>query len=240
MKTAPNPYLDVEPRPEFSGYVEKCLHDPSSKKLCVLGNLLLCSHDSYHECLEAHGNGKRQAKIIEAQPPQPESDTDVTFSIEVATLQLRFLISNDTRESLSLAKLLVQTYDTFFRKKKREFKMYLERTVYYDYAYAMRLIKAYNNPLLIEFWNELGTHKTLLCNRIKDLTPDTIIEIIPMTTREARTFLFPPSVKQPKKTKGNLDELIESLQVFDLVPLNHDDRLRLRTVLRTMLEEVEP
>lgn len=239
MKTATNPYSDIESRPEFS-HSEKCLHDPRSKKPCLLGNLLLCSYDTYHECLEANGNGNRQEKIGQIQPPQPKSCSDATFSIEVATLQLRRLVSGETRESLSLAKLLVQTYDAFFRKKKKEFKIYLEQTVCYHYVHATKLIRAYQNPLLIEFWNELGIYKIFLCNRIKNLTPDTIKEIIPMTTREARSFLFPPSVKQPKKKKANLDELIESLQVFDLVPLNHDDRLRLRTVLRTMLKEVEP
>jgi hypothetical protein len=222
-----------------------CIHDDTGKKACFLENLNLCVHDSYLECLQDNGHKLKPKRKPKPKEPlammEPQDKRIDSFNaLDMATEQIKGLIRQGSEGSLELAKLLTQTHKTFFnngQKRNKPFKDYIEQEVQYHYSYAINLVKAYSNTLLVENWVGLGTFKLFQLIRVKNLTLETVTAVFPMTARETKTYLFPPKPKQSIMNDG-VDKLIENLETFDTAPLNTDQKKRLRIAVKDMLRDL--
>jgi len=189
-------------------------------------------------------------------PPAPETDRpaviitpyDVNdgiienvFTIELATACLKDLIQNETKNSKSLAQALLQVKEKFFSEngKKKGWKVYIEKEINFTYRQAQNLMKGYMNPIILEFWDDLGIGKISLLNRYKDpITSELINEIVPITHREAKTFLFPPCT-QSKQKASKLDTLINSLKNLKPSELAPQARNKLKLVLQETIRQLK-
>jgi len=189
-------------------------------------------------------------------PPRPEAERSTTiitsydvndgiienvFTIELATACLKDLIQNETKNSKSLAQALLQVKEKFFSEngKKKGWKVYIEKEINFTYRQAQNLMKGYMNPIILEFWDDLGIGKISLLNRYKDpITSELINEIVPITHREAKTFLFPPCT-QSKQKASKLDTLVNSLKSIKIADLDKQGRTKLKKVLQETLKTLK-
>ncbi len=201
-------------------------------------------------------DGKATADPPPPAPPRPEADRpaviitsyDVNdgmienvFTLEIATACLKDLIQNETKNSKSLAHALLQVKEKFFSEngKKKGWKVYIEKEINFTYRQAQNLMKGYVNPIILEFWDDLGIGKISLLNRYKQpITSELINEIIPITHREAKTFLF-PRCTQSKQKASELDTLVNSLKSIKIDDLDKQGRTKLKKVLQETLKNLK-
>jgi hypothetical protein len=192
-------------------------------------------------------------------PPQPEADRPAVIfmpydandgiieknksqnvsTIELATACLKNLIKYETQNSKSLAYALLQVKEKFFSEKgkKKGWKFYIEKEINFTYSQAQNLMKGYTNPIILEFWDDLGIGKISLLNRYKQpITSELINQIVPLSHREAKVFLFPSSTKSKPST---VDKLITDLKGLNPSELAPQTRTKLKKVLQETLKTLK-
>lgn len=192
---------------------------------------------------------ERPATIITSYDANDEiietvGKSNVTFielsSLDLATSLLKREIACENGSQINLAHILSNIYQQFFnngKKRNKEWKVYIEKTIDYHYQNATKLIRAHRNPLLLEYWQQLGTGKLFMLLRKKEFNIETIQEIIPLSYREAKTFLF-PSLTISKQKASKLDTLVNSLKSIKIVELDKQEKTKLKKVLQETLKEL--
>lgn len=162
-------------------------------------------------------------------------------SLDLATSLLKREIACENGSQMNLAHILSNIYQQFFnngKKRNKEWKVYIEKTIDYHYQNATKLIRAHRNPLLLEYWQQLGTGKLFMLLRKKEFNIETIQEIIPLSYREAKTFLF-PSLTISKQKDHKLFTLINSLKAIQNVELDKQEKTKLMKVLQETLKTLK-
>ena len=161
-------------------------------------------------------------------------------TIELATACLKNLIKHETQNSKSLAYALLQVKERFFSEKgkKKGWKIYIEKEINFTYSQAQILMKGYINPFILEYWDDLGIGKISLLNRYKQpITSKLINEIIPLSHREAKVFLFPPLTKS--KSISPIDRVIKDLKRIKPEELKETLKEKLKLVLQETLKTLK-
>jgi len=162
-------------------------------------------------------------------------------SLDLATSLLKREIACENGSQMNLAHILSNIYQQFFnngKKRNKEWKVYIEKTIDYHYQNATKLIRAHRNPLLLEYWQQLGTGKLFMLLRKKEFNIETIQEIIPLSYREAKTFLF-PSLTISKQKDHKLFTLINSLKAIKPADLDKQGKTKLKLVLQETLKQLK-
>ncbi len=164
-------------------------------------------------------------------------------SLDIATETLKSFLNRENQNSKLLAQVLACIQEQFFpqpegKRSNKKWRDYIIKTVRYDYNYTLKLIRAWNTPILQEFWEELGMHKLQMLLRYKDkITPELIIKIISMSTVEAKKFLFPRSTKSKEPSK--VDKLITSIRAIKPSELAPQTKNKLKLVLQETLRTLK-
>lgn len=165
----------------------------------------------------------------------PKIDT-----LEIATVCLRDLVRNENKNSKSLAHALLQVKRKFFSEKgkKKGWRVYVEKEINFTYRQAQNLMKGYLNPIILEYWDDLGIGKISLLNRYKQpVTSELIDKIIHTSHREAQKILFPSFTTSKQKT-SKLDTLINNLKNIDPAELAPQTKKKLKLVLQETLKQL--
>lgn len=258
-----------------------CIHDPTQKKPCLLGDPNLCLHNYYFECLEV--NGRQEKTPREPTPavspnaplwqnaPSPitgnypkdengisdaydaktqkismieKSEIDFTneeFNFELVTFSLKEFIKKENSNSKEFAKLLIKVKEKFFSEKgkKKGWKDYIEKTIGYSYRQTQNLIKGYQNPIILEYWDQLGIAKISLLNRFREkIVPELIPEIISVSVSETKKILF-SALTESKHKPNKIERLIKEIKSIKPEELSSKTKRKLMLVLEQTIKNLK-
>lgn len=182
---------------------------------------------------------KKQKNLNHGGLTEVMANVEIDFTLDLATEQIKEAIRKESSNSKEFANLLTGVKARFFSQKGKKggWKEYVEKAVSYSYRQAQNLIKGYSDPIIREFWEELGIAKISLLNRIKKpLLAEFVKEFIPLTVSETKKVLFP---KKSVMTISKIGRLLKSIRSINPENLGQEEKEEVRGALEEALKKLE-